>query len=111
MDIFNLALNNSYYLYLEFCETININFIINNMSQKPFSNIYIHELEERGNSSSIQIINKPISFIKKNNQLISLFSYTNPFSIYTKFIALQIKPSLNISHITTEFELCSLGTR
>ena len=104
LDIYNLALNNSFYLHLEFFDKININLIINNMTQDPFSNIYIHELEKRRNSSSIQIINKPISFIKNNNQLISSFSYISAFSNFTKYLALQIKPSLNISHITAEFE-------
>ena len=105
LDIYNLDLNNnSFYLYLEFFDKININLIINNMTQDPFSNIYIHELEKRGNSPSIQIINKTISFIKKNNQLISSFSYISSFSNYTKCLALQIKPSLNISHITAEFD-------
>ena len=104
LDIFNLVLNNSYYLYLEFFETINIRLIIDNMIQKPFSDINIHELKKIRNSSSIQIINENISFIENNNQLISSFFYENAFSIYTKYLALQIKPSQNISHITVEYE-------
>ena len=104
LDIFNLVINNSYYLYLEFFETINIRLIIDNMIQKPFSDINIHELKKIRNSSSIQIINENISFIENNNQLISSFFYENAFSIYTKYIALQIKPSQNISHITVEYE-------
>ena len=74
------------------------------MTQKPFSNISIHELEKRGNCSSLQIFNKSISFKENNKQLLSSFSYTRTFSNLTKYIALQIKPSLNISHITAKFE-------
>ena len=61
-------------------------------------------MESRDNSSSIQIINKNISFIENNNQLISSFSYTSIFSNFTKYIALHLKPIFNISHITAEFE-------
>ena len=79
LDIYNLASNYSYYSYLEFFEEININLIINNMTQEPFLNIYIHELENRGNCSSLKIFNKSISVKKNNNQLISSFSYTNTY--------------------------------
>ena len=103
LDIFNLASNYSYYLYLEFFETINISFKIKNTTQKPFSDIYIHELEER-HSPSIQILNKQISFKENNNQLISSFSYARSQSNYTKYIALQIIPSFNISELIAEYE-------
>ena len=104
LDIFNLTFNKSYLLYLEFFETININLIIDDISEEPFSNITIHEFKKRENSSSIGIVNKKIEFVNINNQLISSFSYLNALSNFTKYIALQIKPSSNIPHITAKFE-------
>ena len=64
LTIFDLSFNNSYYLYLDYFETIDISFIIDNMTQKPFSKIIIHEFESRKNTSIIRI-NKQISFKKK----------------------------------------------
>ena len=102
LDLFNLAFNYSYYLYLEIFETINISFIINNITQEPFSNISIQELAER-NNTRINIINKPIIFKTDNNQSIASFSYSTN-SNYTKYIVLHIKPSFNISQMTAEFD-------
>ena len=68
------------------------------MTQKPFSNIKIHELEKIRNSSSIQIINKALTSFSLDNRLYAIFSYKSS-SIYTKYIALQIKPSLNVSNL------------
>ena len=102
LTIFDLSFNNSYYLYLEYFETIDISFIINNMTQKPFSKIIIHEFESRKNTSIIRI-NKQISFEKKNNQSIASFSYSAS-SNYTKYMALQIKPSQNISQMSAKYE-------
>ena len=103
LDIFNLSLNKSYYLFLEFFETADISFIIDNTTQKPFSEIYIHEFGKRKNPRKIIVINKPISFIENNSELIASFSYIAN-SNYTKYIALQIKPYFNISHIIAKYE-------
>ena len=102
LDIFNLYVNNSYYLYLGIFETINISFIINNMTQEPFSDINIHELAER-DYLRINITNRPIAFTTSNNQSIASFSYSTN-SNYTKYIVLHIKPSLKISKMTAEFK-------
>ena len=106
LDIYNLDSNNAYYLYLEpfEAEVVNIKFIINNMSQKPFSNIYIHEFESRNNFPSLDITNKSISFTTNNTQLTASFTYTIKFYNITKYIALNIKPSININNIIVSYE-------
>ena len=104
LDIFNLSFNKSYYLFLEFFETVDICFIINNMTNNPFSNITIHEFESRDNSPSLRITDKSISFTKINDELKALFSYTSNFTNLTKYIGLKIKPNFNIPHIITKFE-------
>ena len=101
LELFNLYLRNSYYLYLDIFESADISFIINNISQIPFSNINIHEFGDY--SRRINIINKPISFKTDNNQIIASFSYSERSNL-TKYIALQVKPSFNISHFIVKFK-------
>ena len=102
-EIYNLSVNNSYYLFLEFFEAIDISFIINNMTKGALSNINIHEFREKNISSRKNIIKTPISFITNNNQSKASFSYSSESNL-TKYIALQIKPSYNISHFIAKYE-------
>lgn len=105
LNIYNLSSNYSYYLFSEITNpNINISFLINKMIQKPFSGIYIHEFLNRNNSPSINITYKPISFTSNNDQLIASFSYTIKFPQLTKYIALNIKPSLNIEQIIAKYD-------
>ena len=98
--------NNGNYLYFELFENTiaNISLIINNMSKEPFSDINIHELETRKDSPSIDITYQSISFIQNYSQLIASFSCSVKFPNITKYIALKIKPSLDISQINIIYE-------
>lgn len=106
LNIYNLASNNAYYLYFELFENTiaNISLKINNIVKEPFSGIYIHELETRKDSPSIDITDQSISFISNYSQLISSFSYSVKFPNITKYIALKIKPSLDIEQISVIYE-------
>ena len=106
LDIYQLSLNNTYYLYLEPFEatTINISLIINNVNQNPFSKIYIREFKAKKEFPSIYNKHKTITFIANNEKLISLFSYSINFPNITKYIALEINPLYNISHFNAKFE-------
>ena len=103
LDLFNLSLNTSYYLYLEYFDSSDFTFLINNMTQKPFSNITFHEFGSINNSIRVNAINKQMSFKINNNQTLASFSYTAS-SNYTKYLILQIKPSLNIAQMSAKFE-------
>jgi len=106
LNIYNLASNNAYYLYFELFENIiaNISLKINNIEKEPFSGIYIHELETRKDSPSIDITDQSISFISHYSQLTSSFSYSVKFPNITKYIALKIKPSRDIEQISVIYE-------
>ena len=74
------------------------------MLKEPFSDIYIHELETRKDSPSIDISDQSISFISNYSQLTTSFSYSVKFPNITKYIALKIKPSLDIEQISAIYE-------
>ena len=106
LEIYNLYIGNSYFLYLEFFEAVDISFIINNnITWHPFYNIIIHEFEGNPtNSKRINYVDNPIQFKVKNNQTIATLSYSTKSNI-TKYIAFQIKPKFsNISHLIVNYE-------
>ena len=102
--ISNLYSNQIYYLYLGIflfeSKSVNINFAIDNMNQEPFSEISIFEYEKRNDYPSLGIVNIPIFFETKNNQLIASFSYEVKYYNISKYLALKIKPSIEIDHMT-----------
>ena len=106
LNIYNLASNNGYYIYFELFENTiaNISLTINNMNKEPFSGINIHELETKKDSPSIDTTYQSISFIPNYSQLKASFSYSVKYPNITKYIALKIKPSLNIQQINIIYE-------
>jgi len=101
LDIYNLASNNGYYIYFELFENpiVNISLTINNTTKEPFSGINIHELETSNGFPSIDITYQSISFIPYYSSLKASFSYSIKYPRITKYIALKIKPSLDIQKI------------
>ena len=101
LDIYNLASNNGYYIYFELFENpiVNISLTINNTTKEPFSGINIHELETSNGFPSIDITYQSIPFIPYYSSLKASFSYSIKHPRITKYIALKIKPSLDIQQI------------
>ena len=87
-----------FYLNMSKFQLANINLEINDINEKPFNCIKIYESADNYSYDEMEI--KSISFSKKENNLISSFSYAlKQTKNETNFIFIRIKPNSEINYL------------
>ena len=102
-NILSLKSDEIYTFYIEANDSqiANISLVMNYMNTIPFNYLNIHEYSSRSSRSALKTTSKHLIASSKNNQLLSTFTYAVNNSA-TKYIALSLEPTYNISSLTVK---------